>query len=129
MRKIIILALLFCCCFPILAGADEIVPNTPMVLGSQSSNGIQPVSVDEITSKVTEAEGYLFGAMSPVIKLLSKIMLLLIALSFIGILLTGAQAAKNAFVAFLFVGLGMAIFTAIPQLTEWFINLGNWLAN
>ncbi len=131
MRKIIVFTLLFCCCFPVLTFASEIshAPEASTVQNKSSFEGIQPVSVDALSAKVTEAEGYVLGAMSPIIKLLAKIMLLLIALSFIGILLTGAQAAKNAFVAFLFVGIGMMLFTIIPQLTEWFINLGNWLAN
>lgn len=121
MRKIIILALLFCCCFPILALAD--VPSV------NSEGGIQPVSIDTVNKKVAEAEGYVLGAVSPIIKLMAKIMLILIAISLLAMLLTGTHAAKNAFLALLFVGLGIAIFTAIPQLTEWFVNLGNWLVN
>lgn len=128
MRKVIILAILFCFCFPFLVSANEIAPTLDQTK-SQSGSGIEPVSIDTVIAKVNEAEGYIMGAASPIIKLLSKIMLLFIALSLIVLLLTGAKAAKNALIALIFVGVGIVIFTAIPQLTEWFVNIGNWLVN
>jgi hypothetical protein len=133
MRNIIlVLALVLCLCLPTVVMAEEVeepVGVTEITEPAPSGGGIEPVSVDAVNAKVAEAEGYLMGAASPIIKMIAKIMIVLIVFSFLAVLLTGATAARNAFVALLFVGVGLAIFTAIPQLTDWFINVGNWIAN
>lgn len=130
MRNIIlVLALVLCLCLPTVVMAEEVEEPVGVTEPVPSGGGIEPVSVDAVNAKVAEAEGYLLGAASPIIKMIAKIMIVLIVFSFLAVLLTGATAARNAFVALLFVGVGLAIFTAIPQLTDWFINLGNWIAN
>ena len=130
MRNIIlVLALVLCFCLPTVVMAEEVEEPVGVTEPVPSGGGIEPVSVDAVNAKVAEAEGYLMGAASPIIKMIAKIMIVLIVFSFLAVLLTGATAARNAFVALLFVGVGLAIFTAIPQLTDWFINVGNWIAN
>lgn len=128
----IILALMLMLCFfmPTLAMAEDVaVPAAESISNESSGTGVQPVSVDAVSAKVAEAEDYLMGAVSPIIKMVAKIMIVLIVFSLLAVLLTGATAARNAFIALLFVGIGLAIFTAIPQLTDWFVNLGHWIAN
>lgn len=119
MHKIALLLLMLLGCFV-----------CPMaVMAADAPVSIEPVSIETLNQKIDEAEQYFMDTASPIIKLLSKIMLVFIVFSFLGVLFTGAGAARNAFIAMLFVGIGLVIFTAVPQISDWFIKLGVWLTN
>lgn len=123
MRKIALLIMLLGCflCPMAVMATDAPISTEPV--------SIEPVSIETLNQKIDEAEQYFMDTASPIIKLLSKIMLVFIVFSFLGVLFTGAGAARNAFIAMLFVGIGLVIFTAVPQISDWFIKLGVWLTN
>lgn len=109
------------------AGQTVVSTDAGISEGSGSSGGIRPVNEAKIQAKVKEIESTFYGALNPIVGLMSKVSFGIAALALILALVIGTGVLKRVLSVLFCVALGIFLWANAGKLAEWIMSLSKWL--